>query len=115
MAGACVDQLTRALALELGPKGVRVNSVNPGVVKDSEAWTRPGAPMATAKPGQWEKSLEYQKKLYPMNRLTEVDDVTKAIVFLASDNASFVNGVVLPVDGGKVLTSKPVDDKPLVA
>jgi len=115
MCGATIDMLTRGLALELGPKGVRVNSVNPGVVKDSDAWKRPGAPMAAAKPGQWEKSLEYQKNLYPLDRLTTVEDVAKAIVFLASDNASFINGVILPVDGGKILTSKGMEEKPLVA
>ena len=60
-------------------------------------------------------SLQIQdglKKMYPMGRIGEVKDVASSIVFLASDNASFVHGVVLPIDGGKVLTSKPArDDK----
>ena len=41
-----------------------------------------------------------------MKRIGEVSDVTNAILFLSSDNASFIHGVTLPVDGGKVLTSK---------
>ena len=53
------------------------------------------------------------KKMYPLKRIAEVADVTSAIVFLSSDQSSFVHGVVLPVDGGKVLTAKSaLDDKP---
>ena len=51
--------------------------------------------------------------MYPMGRIAEVKDVANSILFLASENASFVHGVTLPIDGGKILTSKPArDDKP---
>ena len=110
MVAACVDQLTRALALELGPKGVRVNSVNPGGVRGSEGWSRPGAPLAAASPEKVAHLQDGHKKLYPLGRLAEVDDVANCIVFLASEKASFVHGVCLPVDGGKIITSKAVEE-----
>lgn len=115
MAASCVDQLTKALALELGPKGVRVNAVCPGSVRDTEVWSRQGAPLASAPPEKVAHVQEGQRKLYPLGRLAEVDDVVNCIMFLASDKASYVHGVCLPVDGGKILTSKPVVDVPVVA
>lgn len=102
---ACLDHLTRCLALELGPKGVRVNSVNPGVIKGTDFWTRKGAPFAS-QADNIEKIEEGMKKMYPMKRLGEVNDVVNAVTFLISDNASFINGAFLPVDGGKVHSSK---------
>lgn len=52
-------------------------------------------------------------KYYPLGRITEVRDVVGCIVFLASENASFVTGNCMPVDGGKILTSKAArDDAP---
>ncbi|ELT96275.1 hypothetical protein CAPTEDRAFT_148116 [Capitella teleta] len=111
MVEAALDQFTKALALEMGPKGVRVNSVNPGAVKGGDFWTRPGAPMEKSK-DNLEQIQEGMKKMYPLRRLTEATDVADAILFLASDSASFIHGVILPVDGGKVLTSKAcLDDK----
>jgi len=107
MAQSGVDQLTRALALELGPKGVRVNSVNPGVLKDSDFWTRQDAPMAGKSEEQIVEVQEKIKMAYPMKRLGECKDVASAIAFLCSEQSSFVHGVCLPVDGGKILTSKP--------
>ncbi|KAK2162133.1 hypothetical protein LSH36_103g05018 [Paralvinella palmiformis] len=101
----CLDQLTRCLALELGPKGVRVNSVNPGVLKNTDFWTRNGAPYAS-QVDNMDKIEEGMRKMYPMNRLGEVSDVVNAVTFLISDNASFINGAILPVDGGKVLSAK---------
>lgn len=77
-----VVSLTRQLAVEYGPAGVRVNSVSPGSV----ATEKTTAPVAT--------------DAYPLRRFARVDEVASAVLFLGSDAASFVTGVDLPVDGG---------------
>lgn len=107
MASAALDQMTRTLGLELGPRGVRCNSVNPTVVRKSDMWTRQGAPLETATTDHYEKTQENLFKLHPLNRLAEVDDIARSVIFLSSEKATFVNGILLPVDGGKVMTSKP--------
>lgn len=86
--------LTRQLAHELGPFGIRVNSVAPGFVRTNPATER-----------QWAAyGEEGQRRLVDgiaLKRLGTADEIAKAVLFLASDLASFVNGQVLPVDGGK--------------
>jgi len=92
---SALDQFTRCVALELAPKGVRCNSVNPGVIvtnihrrggMDDEAYA---------------KFLEHSKSTHALGRVGDVKETAAAIVFLASDGASFVTGVQLPVDGGR--------------
>ena len=86
--------LTRQLAHELGPHGIRVNSVAPGFVRTNPATER-----------QWASySPQKQRELVEgvaLKRLGTVDEIAKAVMFFASDLASFVNGQVLAVDGGK--------------
>jgi NAD(P)-dependent dehydrogenase (short-subunit alcohol dehydrogenase family) len=93
-AKAGVDMLTRVLALEWGPEGVRVNSVIPGPIEDTEGATRL-APTAAAK--------EIVRRSVPAARWGTPSDVANACLFLASPLASYVTGVVLPVDGGWAL------------
>ena len=85
-----VSNLTRSLALEFGGKGVRVNAVNPSLTATDMA-----APL-TANPELMEKFVDR----IPMGRAAKPAEVAAVIAFLASDDASFVNGVNLPVDGG---------------
>jgi len=92
---AALDQLTRSVALEVAAKGVRVNSVNPGVIV-TEAHKRGG--MA---PEQYVKFLEHSKTTHAMGRVGTTEEVAKSIAFLASDDASFLTGVTLAVDGGR--------------
>ncbi|KAM8704521.1 hypothetical protein ACLKA7_009034 [Drosophila subpalustris] len=92
---AAVDQFTRCVALELAPKGVRVNSVNPGVII-TEIHKRGGMDEAT-----YQKFLEHSKTTHAMGRPGDVKEVAAAISFLASEAASFTTGVSLPVDGGR--------------
>ncbi|XP_034485325.1 uncharacterized oxidoreductase TM_0325-like [Drosophila innubila] len=92
---AAVDQFTRCVALELAAKGVRVNSVNPGVII-TEIHKRGGMDEAT-----YQKFLEHSKTTHAMGRPGNVKEVAAAIAFLASDAASFTTGVSLPVDGGR--------------
>ncbi len=90
-AKAGVDMLTRTLALEWGPEGIRINSVMPGPIEHTEG-------MARLAPG--EQSLDAIRESVPLKRLGQVEDIAAACLFLASASASFITGVVLPVDGG---------------
>ena len=97
-AKAGVVALTRSLALQVGPQGIRVNAVCPGFVVTSlnEQIIR-GAPDPAAK----EKEMARD---YPLGRLGRPADVAAAILFLASDEAGWITGATLLVDGG--LTAK---------
>ncbi|XP_020812712.1 uncharacterized protein LOC110187644 [Drosophila serrata] len=95
MSKAAVDQFTRSLALDLGPQGVRVNAVNPGVIRTN--LQRAGGMDEES----YEEFLEHSKQTHAMGRVGDPAEVASAICFLASQLASFVTGVTLPVDGGK--------------
>ena len=87
---AALDHLTRVMTLELGPHGIRVNCVNPHLVKTAMSeyiWSDP----AVAQPFL---------KITPMGRFAETDDVLNATLFLLSDRASLISGISMPVDGG---------------
>lgn len=105
-----LDVMTKALALELGPRGVHVNSVNPDTVEDTDIWTKEGA---NWNPGQVTPFLERMKSQATLGRLCKVKDVAKAVVFLASDNCSFVTGYNFPIDGG--MRNKPNKPRPTKA
>ncbi len=84
---AAVIHLTHQLAMEMAP-GVRVNAVAPSVVR-----TRLAAAL-------WDGIEAHTAKAHPLGRIGEPEDVANAITFLVSDAASWITGVVLPVDGG---------------
>ncbi len=85
---AAVELLTKVWAAEYGPQGVRVNAVAPGPTRT------PGTdPMGGA--------LDELASTLPLGRAAEADEIATAIVFLASDDATYVNGAILPVDGGR--------------
>jgi NAD(P)-dependent dehydrogenase (short-subunit alcohol dehydrogenase family) len=89
-AKAGVVMLTRSLALDHGPDGVRVNCVCPGLIDTPMAdWIRTDAGRLQA----WERTV-------PAQRIGRVEDVAGAVSFLASDRASYMHGSVLQVDGG---------------
>lgn len=95
---AAVDQLTHCAALELGPKGVRVNAVDPGVVV-TELHRRAYMDEKT-----YAAFLEHSKETHPMGRVGQPEEVADAIAFLASPRAAWITGVSLPVDGGRSQT-----------
>jgi 3-oxoacyl-[acyl-carrier protein] reductase len=88
---AAVDAVTRSLAAELGPKGVRVNSVNPGMVETE------GTQSLGIIESEFRKQIEAQT---PLGRIGRVDDIAPVVTFLASADAKWVTGQVLYVSGG---------------
>lgn len=92
---AAVDQLTRCSALELAPKGIRVNAVNPGVVV-TELHKRGG--MAEE---DYEKFLENSKKTHPIGRTGTPEEVAELIYYLASEKAGWITGATYLIDGGR--------------
>jgi NAD(P)-dependent dehydrogenase (short-subunit alcohol dehydrogenase family) len=92
---AGLDQLTRCLALELAPRGVRVNAVNPGVVRTN--LHRAGGMDEDG----YRAFLEHGKDTHPLGRVGEPGDVAAAIAFLLSDESGWITGETLPVDGGR--------------
>ncbi|MHB8692266.1 MAG: SDR family NAD(P)-dependent oxidoreductase [Solirubrobacteraceae bacterium] len=89
-----VDAATRSLAMELGPHGIRVNSVAPGVV-DTEMWSR-----NKAIPGV----VAQIEAMTPLRRWSVPDDVADVVTFLAGDGARFITGETVCVDGGMART-----------
>ncbi len=89
-----LDAATRSLAIELGPSGIRVNSVAPGVV-DTDLWAK-----NKAIPGVVE-SIEAQT---PLGRWAQPDDIADVVAFLCSDAARFITGETISVDGGLART-----------
>ncbi len=82
---------SRALAIDLGGEGIRVNTVCPGVVE---------TPMAYVDRENFNELKDQMIKLYPLGRLGRPEDVATSILFLASDEASWITGANLMVDGG---------------
>lgn len=88
---SAIDGITRAMATELSPKGIRVNAIAPGFIYSD----------MTAK--ALNEDIDRKTRVFartPMGRMGQPDDIGEAALFLASEGAGFITGVVLPVDGG---------------
>ncbi|CAI8054052.1 Peroxisomal 2,4-dienoyl-CoA reductase [Geodia barretti] len=96
-AKAAVDAMTRHLAVEWGPQGVRVNSIAPGPIAGTEGMRRLGGATSAAR--------EFLQQQIPLQRLGTRTDIAEAALYLASDLSSYVTGSVLVVDGGAWMTS----------
>lgn len=86
-----IDAFMRTVALEMGPKGIRCNSVNPGMVE-------------TALIGSFtEEQKEKERLNYPLRRFAKPEDIAYGIAYLLSDASAFVTGTALKIDGGMTL------------
>ena len=94
-AKAGVDMLTRVLAQEWGAEGVRINSIVPGPIADTEGLKR----LAPT-----DETLSAMAQRVPLKRLGRIEDIARMAMFLASDWGSYITGTVIPVDGGLALT-----------
>jgi NAD(P)-dependent dehydrogenase (short-subunit alcohol dehydrogenase family) len=92
---AAIDQLTRCAALELAPKGVRVNAVNPGVVRTNLHLNSGMSAEAYA------AFLERCKTTHPLGRVGTPEEVADLILFLASPKAGWITGSTFAIDGGR--------------
>ncbi|HET9479173.1 MAG TPA: glucose 1-dehydrogenase [Pyrinomonadaceae bacterium] len=95
---AALDQLTRCASLELAAKGVRVNAVNPGVVV-TEIHKRGGM-----SENAYTAFLEHSKTTHPLGRTGRPEEIAALVLFLASDEASWITGATYSIDGGRALT-----------
>ena len=90
-AKAGINMLTRCLALEWGPGGVRVNAISPGPIAETEG-------MARLAPT--EEAEARVKSRNPLRRYGTKDEIADMAIFLSTDKAAYVNGAIIPVDGG---------------
>lgn len=97
---SAVDQMTRCLALDLAPKGIRVNAINPGVVVTN--LHRAGGMSEEA----YAAFLERGKETHPLGRVGTAEEVARSVAWLASpDEAGWITGITLSVDGGRANAS----------
>ena len=85
--------ITKHLAIEWADRGIRVNAVAPGTIRTERVKQLPDEPGGA-------DYLQAIEQMHPMGRIGEPSEVAAAILFLASDDASFITGTILPVDGG---------------
>jgi NAD(P)-dependent dehydrogenase (short-subunit alcohol dehydrogenase family) len=95
---AALDQLTRCASLELAAKGVRVNAVNPGVVV-TQIHKRGGMSEEA-----YAAFLEHSKTTHPLGRTGRPEEIASLVLFLASDDASWITGATYSIDGGRSQT-----------
>ncbi|CAG2175557.1 unnamed protein product [Oppiella nova] len=95
MSKAAMDMFTKCVALELGPKGVRANTINPGPVKTEFIENAHNVTKAKS-----DEIYAQRARKCPLGRVGEPMDVAKAVLYLSSDDASFVTGSNFVVDGG---------------
>jgi 3-oxoacyl-[acyl-carrier protein] reductase len=88
---AGVIGMTKSWAKEFGPKGIRVNAVAPGFIVTDMTAKMP------------EKILDMMKEKTPLRKLGKAEDIALAYLYLASDDANYINGTILNVDGGLVM------------
>ncbi|WP_311321178.1 SDR family oxidoreductase [Capnocytophaga sputigena] len=91
-----LNSFTKALAFEVGHLGVRVNAIAPGSISTPQ-FNRNLQALTPEKQAAFETMV---KEIYPLQHIGTPEDIAKACVFLASDNASWITGTVLAVDGG---------------
>ena len=87
-ANAGIDMFTRALAGEVGPYGITVNSISPGATESPRFRARA------------EEVRQEHRKMIALDRFAEPEEIAQAVLFLAGDQANYITGAILDVDGG---------------
>jgi 3-oxoacyl-[acyl-carrier protein] reductase len=100
---AGVLQLTRSLARELGPSGIRVNTVSPGYILTGMTAAHWRDASGAPDPGLRQREIERQSADIPLGRPGDAGEVASVVLFLAGDGASYVTGQVIRVNGGSVM------------
>jgi NAD(P)-dependent dehydrogenase (short-subunit alcohol dehydrogenase family) len=95
---AALDQFTRCAALELAPKGVRINAVNPGVVRTNLHRN------SGMNEDAYAAFVERSKTTHPIGRIGEAEEIAELIMYLASSKAAWITGVTYSIDGGRAQT-----------
>ncbi len=104
---AGLDMLTRFLAGDLGPYKIRVNSVNPGLVRTNIHLDN----KVVADKEAYEAMLDKARPRYPLGEIGEPEDIAHMVMFLLSDEASWISGSIIPVDGGIMVENDLIPPK----
>ena len=103
---ASVSHLTRCLAMELGEDGVRVNCISPGMIATEMYARAAGSKSESVDPSAMDKVKDFMSTAQAIQRAGVPDDIAAATAYLASDEAGFVNGADLVIDGGMIAGRK---------
>ncbi|XP_054167704.1 uncharacterized short-chain type dehydrogenase/reductase y4vI-like [Oppia nitens] len=104
MSKAAVDMFTKCMAAELGPKHIRVNTINPGLVLTNIFVANTGISRESS-----DQLLSSIGNRYPVGRPGHVDDIANTVAYLASDAANFITGTCVVADGGQIAANIPFD------
>lgn len=94
--------LTQSLAAEFGPNGIRVNSIAPGVIY-TPMWDKQKVDYAKKRNLEPDQVMDYFKSKIPLRKLGTVEDIAKLVIFLLSDDATYITGQTISVNGGDIM------------